>query len=308
MRSSDGSAVCGALREVFPAKTSASPAAARASQENAHDCGPTCGGLFGCSDPLGHSLRTFLRSELAALTGCSLTWKNLGTPARRSWWVLTTLERPTDESGFGSCAGTWVTPSRCEPGINPERIVDKDGNPPAHLNQRLYDRHTGRMVQDGLRQQIAISAAWPTVHGNGGNNGPTGTELGRAVTRGEAASTAKGSAATGSAWPTPTASESANRETKTSPSHGVTRGSNLAGVVGDVTGWATPNQRDWKDTGPTQGARKSPNLGTQAHIGQQAQADPSTDGSARGSLSPDWVAQLMIGACGERWLDGVKPR
>ena len=29
--------------------------------------------------------------------------------------------------------------------------------------------------------------------------------------------------------------------------------------------WPTPNQRDWKDTGATQGNRKSPNLGTAVH-------------------------------------------
>lgn len=29
--------------------------------------------------------------------------------------------------------------------------------------------------------------------------------------------------------------------------------------------WPTPKQRDWKDTGPTQGNRKSPDLGTMAH-------------------------------------------
>jgi hypothetical protein len=41
--------------------------------------------------------------------------------------------------------------------------------------------------------------------------------------------------------------------------------------------WMTPNSRDWKDTGPSQGNRKSPNLGTQAG----------------GSLSPTWVEWLM---------------
>jgi len=29
--------------------------------------------------------------------------------------------------------------------------------------------------------------------------------------------------------------------------------------------WPTPNSRDWKDTGPTQGNRKAPNLGTAVH-------------------------------------------
>lgn len=41
----------------------------------------------------------------------------------------------------------------------------------------------------------------------------------------------------------------------------------LPGQVVDASSglWARPQARDWKDSGPTQGARKSPNLGTQAH-------------------------------------------
>lgn len=63
------------------------------------------------SDPLGYSLRTSLASELSALTGCCLTWKNSGTPAGRSWWVLTTLARHTDASEFG----LWPTATASNP-------------------------------------------------------------------------------------------------------------------------------------------------------------------------------------------------
>ena len=48
------------------------------------------------------------------------------------------------------------TPSSQEPGISPERLVDKNGNKPLHANQRLYDKHTGRLAQKGLSQAIAI--------------------------------------------------------------------------------------------------------------------------------------------------------
>jgi hypothetical protein len=34
--------------------------------------------------------------------------------------------------------------------------VDRHGNKPAHLNQRLYDKHTGRVVQDGLSQAVVL--------------------------------------------------------------------------------------------------------------------------------------------------------
>jgi hypothetical protein len=41
--------------------------------------------------------------------------------------------------------------------------------------------------------------------------------------------------------------------------------------------------RDWKASGPTQGSRKSPNLGTQAHIsGQRPQDSPNGNGKSRG--------------------------
>ena len=39
-------------------------------------------------DQLGLSLRTHLRCALEAQTGYSMNWKDKGTPAGRSWWVL----------------------------------------------------------------------------------------------------------------------------------------------------------------------------------------------------------------------------
>lgn len=49
--------------------------------------------------------------------------------------------------------------------------------------------------------------------------------------------------------------------------------------------WPTPNSRDWKDSGPTQGNRKSPNLGT----------------VVGGKLNPAWVEWLMGWPAG--WTD-----
>jgi len=49
--------------------------------------------------------------------------------------------------------------------------------------------------------------------------------------------------------------------------------------------WMSPQARDWKDTGTTQGNRKSPNLGTQAG----------------GKLNPTWVEWLMGWPLG--WTD-----
>jgi hypothetical protein len=88
--------------------------------------------------------------------------------------------------------------------------------------------------------------------------------------------------------------------------------------------WASPNARDWKDSGATQGNRKSPNLGTQVHW-----PTPRTKGMCGGSgawdllnknttveearqmgagnggkLNPTWVEWLMGWPLG--WTD-LKP-
>lgn len=105
-------------------------------------------------------------------------------------------------------------------------------------------------------------------------------------------------------WPTPLANDALNRGNfdVTNPRNGLpaavkkwpTPTSSLGTKVGRVTPrksreggtlieevsrqmYATPNARDWKDTSPTQGNRKSPNLGAQ--VG--------------GSLNPTWVEWLM---------------
>lgn len=52
----------------------------------------------------------------------------------------------------------WLTPSATEPGGTSD-MVDSEGKPPSHFNQRVYSKSTGRLVEKG----IAIQAlAWPT--------------------------------------------------------------------------------------------------------------------------------------------------
>jgi len=63
---------------------------------------------------------------------------------------------------LGMVAALWPTPSAQEPGIKTERLVDKNGNPPTHPNQRLYDKETGRLCQTGLTQAVEIRETWPT--------------------------------------------------------------------------------------------------------------------------------------------------
>ena len=53
----------------------------------------------------------------------------------------------------------FPTPATQEPGWKNIEVVDKNGNPPEHPNQRFYDKNTGRVVQKGLTQ---IAKMFPT--------------------------------------------------------------------------------------------------------------------------------------------------
>lgn len=64
---------------------------------------------------------------------------------------------------------------------------------------------------------------------------------------------------------------------------------NLSGAVKaeHTKNWPTPNERDYKDNGPTQGNRKSPNLGTIVNRdGQPDPANASTSGKLRDWSTP----------------------
>ena len=67
---------------------------------------------------------------------------------------------------LGMVVALWPTPSAQEPGMKASRMVDKNGNQPTHLNQRLYDKETGRLCQKGLTQAVQIAALWPTPTAN----------------------------------------------------------------------------------------------------------------------------------------------
>lgn len=95
----------------------------------------------------------------------------------------------------------------------------------------------------------------------------------------------------GQLWPTATAGNSigsgsragtprASKDAKAHP------GTSLTDAALGL--WARPQARDWKDSGPTQGNRKSPNIGTQAtrlscEAGPPDQASSSMSGKRRDS-------------------------
>ena len=65
----------------------------------------------------------------------------------------------------------YPTPSAQEPGWKNIEVVDKDGNPPTHPNQRFYDKETGRIVQKGLQQVVKMYPTPVTPTGGGERSG-----------------------------------------------------------------------------------------------------------------------------------------
>lgn len=89
------------------------------------------------------------------------TLKVTDTKSNRFLFRLVPLEPPTDEIE----SLLLHTPSAREPGVTAERLVTKDGEP-AKIGQRAYDKHTGRLAQVGLTQQIQMLLPTPVVVDN----------------------------------------------------------------------------------------------------------------------------------------------
>lgn len=129
-------------------------------------CGPPPSQPYAQLDHATASLRTFQASLL--LDTSSESYATLpkagiacdGVVYRQPKW-----ERRISEIG----SGLLPTPAAQEPGwtINGTvEVVDKNGAPPTHPNQRFYDKTTGRLVQKGLTQ---VTQMFPTpVVPNGG--------------------------------------------------------------------------------------------------------------------------------------------
>ena len=123
--------------------------------------GRKCLGQFERYNRAGSWAKTF--SALLIGTGdwysrrCKLTWKLKGTKYNRMYFQLAPSTPPTDATGFGLLR----TPSAQEPGISTERLITKDGEP-AKIGQRAYDKHTGRLAQVGLIQQVQMTGLLPT--------------------------------------------------------------------------------------------------------------------------------------------------
>lgn len=165
----------------------------------------------------------------------------MDTPGGRSLYRLL----PSTPSIAAIASGSWRTPPAREPGIRPERLVDKDGNRPEHLNQRLYDKDTGRLCEWGLSQQVAMTPEpWPTPNVcGGGNNCELTPHRGHYLRpSGEKAHLGLDQAVRlrqDTPWPTP------RHEGFDAGGHRGTNDSLHSAVKAQP--WGTPTARDWKD-------------------------------------------------------------
>lgn len=94
------------------------------------------------------------------------------------------------------------SPAKSEPGWKNIVVHDRNGQPPAHPNQRFYDRDTGRVVQKGVAQ---VATMFPNLR-------PASHVL----------------------LPTPRHAANEWRTTRNAPSHGKSHGKTLAGEINDL--------------------------------------------------------------------------
>jgi len=135
---------CGAADSLAPA--SARPAKGKGSKINKADSGGLGSGSLPRDDRFGCSLRTALCSELAAMTGSPLRWKESATPANRPWWVLSMPEARKSDCASGSCAD-WPT-------IN-AAVLDHGGT------TKTGDRESGAKRQVSITDAV-LQADWAT--------------------------------------------------------------------------------------------------------------------------------------------------
>jgi len=258
-------------RAVSHASRSASPGAAKAlehwrSQQTCLVCGGRCGGSCETSDPVGSSLRTFLVSALAAMTGLPAAWRKSATPSGRSWWVLKTWAHRTEGNGCGSwqaAASAWPTPNARNGKRGPESRETKAA------------RGSG-----GFNLREAVRANWPTPGATDwkgesqpqGRRPPCDDDLPSAVSRQWLTPRAEDSEQTGAHSGTPDTLTSATRRS-----------------------WATPCTAHCPGS---HGGGQHSSLRTDVHIpgvvsGPLDPANPSTPGKPRGSLNAAWVSELM---------------
>ena len=135
-----------------PAKTSASHGTDLVWPGKGLGCGGSTPVWLASYDLATSSWRTSQRCLVEGLEKFSETWPRSGMTQNGTAYQLPTLAPLTN----GIASGLLPTPCASEPGWKNIEVVDKNGNPPTHFNQRFYDKKTGRLVQKGLTQAARI--------------------------------------------------------------------------------------------------------------------------------------------------------
>ena len=141
-----------------PARTSVSQTPQpKVSTEPEADSSSNCSESSARLDQIGSSLRTHLRCALEGQTGYSMKWKDKGTPAGRSWWVLGISSRPIAET----VSGLLPTPNTPNGGRRVSKDAEWKGTT-AYLN--------GKKQQVGLETAILGHLPTPTATEYGSSN------------------------------------------------------------------------------------------------------------------------------------------
>lgn len=248
-----------------------------------------------------------------------MIWSERATPGGRSWWVLTTLARPTNASACGSSAGddcenpNWQTPTATDATgrqYQYDNRTDKDGD---------KTRMKSLMLTGQVREAKAKRENWATPvkadAERGSGNYPRGNPTLLGQVRKEN-------------WTTPCADDASARSTKyaqggTAPSAQVRAESGPPDPASDSTNgnrrdWPTPQAHDAKTgqaervgrSGTEHGGR---NLNDEV-VAEEMWPTPTADhrsglqshgdNAILGQLNPEWVLQLM--GMPRDWLDGVE--
>ena len=316
-----------------PAKTSAPPARAWESKAPEAECGSTWRELWARYDRDTCGWRTHRCLWDEGLDWSSLTLPRWGMMRDGVLWERATPALRIDESG----SGCWRTPTvgmlNADRAKDPEYGMRKLANGQTITladqvkDSRLFATPQARDFRTGgadrwgdparsrnLNDQVAAMFPTPRTTGlDGGSNSRN-------------AAKARGM------WPTPRANKTSDEnEDAWMKRHDAGKVATPPLALA-VKMFPTPNTRDWKDSGPTQGNRHSPNLGTvvswptptasmitmadveQAkYAGNKGSNRPTYQEAKQagpgkgGQLNPDWVELLMGWPLGWTRTDGSRP-
>lgn len=151
----------GSSRAVSPARIFPSLVRALGWKVNDPGSGTSTPALLASYDHDTQSWRTLERSLFEGSIEYSGALPRSGTMRNGKIYAPPMSERPTGGSG----SGLWRTPAAHDPGVRADRLVPIEGGEPGGMN-RHFDRHTGRMAQIGLTQQVALREMWGTPTAN----------------------------------------------------------------------------------------------------------------------------------------------